>query len=171
MANVLVIHLNGKPVSVKFNEFEDELDEDKLLAVDYTNIYGEAVTIPTLLNSVGNLKAYAEKQFSIAKMELDQAEAELAKTIRKSHAAANQKITEKALDEMVITDPLIKNLKRVMINAKYDLDSIDNLWWSVKSKDMKLNNLIKAVTPQELWNEIIEGTVNNITIKKHKSIY
>lgn len=171
MKDKVIIHFNGKPVTLSFNEFDSEIDADKLLAVDYTNIYGEAVTIPTLLNSVGALKAYAEKLYSVAKMELEEYESDLAKSTRKSYSAMGQKITEKALDEIITTDEVVKNIKRKVINAKYDLDSIDNLWWSVKSKDMKLNNLVKAVTPQELWNELIEGTVNNITIKKHKSIY
>ena len=59
-------------------------------------------------------------------------------------------------------------MKKQVIAAKRDLDFIDSLYWAIQSKDKKLSVLTKGVTPEELYNEIIEGTINNIVIKKVK---
>ena len=165
-----IIHLNGHPVSLNFKAFEDEIDVDQLLQINYSNLYGEAVTIPVLMNTVGILKSDAEKVYSEKKLEFEVFEAELRKRLRKEATETSQKITENGLNELVTIDGGYKIKKKNMITAKYNLDVVENLWWAVKSKDMKLNNLVKGVTPQELFSELVDGSVNNILIKKHKSI-
>jgi len=42
------------------------------------------------------------------------------------------------------------------------------LYWSIQSKDRKLNNLVPKVTPEEFYNDLVEGTINTFTIKKLK---
>ena len=166
----VLIHLGQNPVTLNFKDFEGEVDCDQLTSIDHSNLYGEAVTISALLNHVGMLKAEAEKVFSIKKLECDTFEAELRQRIRRESTETAQKITEKGIEEVVDTDPGFKTKKKNVITAQYNLAIIDSLFWSVKSKDQKLNNLIKGVTPEELYNELIDGTINNIVIKKRRSI-
>jgi len=164
----LVIHLGDNPVYLSFKEFDSEVDVDKLTSIDYSNLYGEAVTCSALLNQIGLLKAEAEKTYSEQKLEFDIYEAELRRKIRKEYSAKSLKLTEKNLDEEVILDKGWKVMKKQVIAAKRDLDFIDSLYWAIQSKDKKLSVLTKGVTPEELYNEIIEGTINNIVIKKVK---
>lgn len=165
-----LIHLAGKPVTLNFKDFEDEVDVDDLLQVNHENLYGEAVTLPALMNQVGILKAESEKYVSEKKLELDVFEADLKQSIRKNATATAQKITEAGLEEMVLIDPGYQIKKKNLIGAQRNHSIVENIWWAVKSKDQKLNNLIKGVTPKELYDELVEGTINNILIKKHKSI-
>jgi hypothetical protein len=67
-------------------------------------------------------------------------------------------------------DGAVQIKRKALINAKHNLEIADSLYWSVKSKDQKLNNLVTGVTQEELFDELVEGTVNNIIIRKRKSI-
>lgn len=165
-----VIHLGDKPVSLNMRDFDDEIDVDNLTSINYYNLYGEAVTVPALLNQVGILKAQQEKVFSDKKLEFEIFEAELRQRIRKESTETSQKLTEKGLDELVSIDGGYKIKKKNVATAQYNLNVIESLWWAIKSKDTKLNNLLKGVSPEELFSELVEGTVNNIVIKKHKGI-
>lgn len=166
----VLIHLDGKPVSLVFKNFEDEVDVDQLTSIDHSNLYGEAVTVPALLNQVGILKAQMEKLHAEKKLECDVYESELKQSIRKSSAAAAQKITEAGLIEQIDIDHAVQIKRKSLINAKYNLEIIDSLFWSVSAKNKKLDNIIKGVTPAELYAELQDGIINNILIKKHKSI-
>lgn len=165
-----IIHLGSKPITFKLKSFEDEVDVDTLLTIDYSNLYGEAVTIPALMNHMGVLKAETERTWSTKKAELDFYDAELRKRIRKEHAETAQKITEAGLNELVEVDPGFKIKKKNVITAKYNLDVMDSMFWAVSAKNKKLDNLVKGVTPEELFQELQEGVINNVLIKKHKSI-
>jgi len=165
-----VVHLGNKLVTLEIRDFDSNVDIDNLLTIDYSNLYGEAVTVPALLNQIGILKAEAEKLYNEKKLEFDVKGSELRKLLRKNAVKTGDKLTEKSLDELVILDEGYQVMKRNLISAKYDLDIVDNIWWAVKSKDTKLNNLIKGITPAELFDELVEGIVNNILINKRKSI-
>lgn len=166
----VVMHLGDKPVVLVFKDFDDEVDVDQLTSIDHSNLYGEAVTVPALMNHVGILKASAEKIHSEKKMELEIFEAKLRQITRKDAVVSGEKLTEASLNEKVEEDKVLQDKRRQLINAKYNFDITDSLFWSISAKDKKLNNLIKGVTPQELYQELQEGVINNILIKKHKSI-
>lgn len=165
----LIIHLGDNPVSLKFREFEEEVDVDTLTSINYSNLYGEAVSVSALLNQIGLLKAEAEKTYSVKKLEFDIYEAELRRNIRKDYSKNSLKLTEKNLDEEVTLDKAWQISKKSVISAKRDMDFIDALYWSVQSKDKKLSVLVKGVTHEELYNELVDGVINNIVIKKVKS--
>lgn len=166
----IVVHLGGKPVQLITKDFEDEIDVDQLTSIDHSNLYGEAVTVPALLNKVGLLKAESERVLSEKKLELEVFEAELRQSIRKDAIAKSDKLTEAGLNELVSKDGGYQVKKKNVTTAQYNLGIIDSLFWAVKSKDSKLNNLIKGVTPEELFDQLVEGVVNNIVIRKRKSI-
>lgn len=166
----IVVHLGNKPVQLFTNDFDDEVDVDKLTSIDHSNLYGEAVTVPALMNKIGLLKAESEKVYSEKKLELEVFEAELRQSIRKDATAKGDKLTEAGLNELVAKDGGYQIKKKNIITAQYNLGIVDSIFWAVKSKDSKLNNLIKGVTPEELFDELVEGVVNNILIKKRKSI-
>jgi len=165
-----IIHLNGRPVQLETRDFDEEVDVDQLLSIDHSNLYGEAVTISALMNHVGILKAEAERILSEKKLELEVFESTLRQSLRKDAVAKADKMTEASLNELVSMDGGYQIKKKNVATAQYNLGIVDSVFWAAKSKDSKLNNLIKSVTPQELFDELVEGVVNNIVIKKRKSI-
>ena len=59
--------MNKKTISIgestyilKFDEFDDEVDIDSLLRIDYSNLIGEMLTFPTVVAKIGNMLAEAE---------------------------------------------------------------------------------------------------------------
>lgn len=165
-----VLHLSSKPVVLVMRDFDDEVDADQLTSIDHSNLYGEAVTTPALMNHIGVLKAIGEKALAEKKLELEVFESTLRQSIRKDAIAKSDKLTEAGLNELVAMDGGYQVKKKNVATAQYNLGIVDSLFWAVQSKDRKLNNLIKAVTPEELFEELVDGVVNNIVIQKRKGI-
>lgn len=171
----ILVHFNDVPVTLVTNGFEETVDIDKLTSIDYSNLYGEAVTVSALLNKVGLLRAEAERAVSEKKLEKEVYEADMKKGWRRE---ANRnggkftiedeeiKLSEKALDEALLLDEDYQKLCLEYIEAQKNFSVLDALQWSVQDKSKKLNNLLKPVTPQEFLSELVEGEVNSFLIAK-----
>lgn len=171
----ILVHFNDVPVTLQTNGFEDTVDIDQLTSIDYSNLYGEAVTVSALLNKVGLLRAEAERAVSEKKLEKEVYEADMKKGWRRE---ANRnggkftieeeeiKLSEKALDEALLLDEDYQKLCLEYIEAQKNFSVLDALQWSVQDKSKKLNNLLKPVTPQEFLSELVEGKVNSFLIAK-----
>lgn len=171
----ILVHFNDVPVTLVTNGFEETVDIDKLTSIDYSNLYGEAVTVSALLNKVGLLRAEAECAVSEKKLEKEVYEADMKKGWRRE---ANRnggkftiedeeiKLSEKALDEALLLDEDYQKLCLEYIDAQKNFSVLDALQWSVQDKSKKLNNLLKPVTPQEFLSELVEGKVNSFLIAK-----
>ena len=171
----ILVHFNDVPVTLVTNGFEETVDIDKLTSIDYSNLYGEAVTVSALLNKVGLLRAEAERAVSEKKLEKEVYEADMKKGWRRE---ANRnggkftiedeeiKLSEKALDEALLLDEDYQKLCLEYIEAQKNFSVLDALQWSVQDKSKKLNNLLKPVTPQEFLSELVDGKVNSFLIAK-----
>lgn len=177
----VVLDFGNNPVTLKFKMFEDEINLDELTSIDYSNLYGEAVTISALLSKLGIFRAEAEKHLSQCKLDYEICEAQIRKGHRKfanNNGGKIQlddgtliKMTENGLDEVLKTDIFWQKKKKKWIEAKRQYDYIDAIFWSASSKDKKLNNIVKAITPEELYDELIEGAINGIVIQKQQITY
>lgn len=171
----ILVHFNDVPVTLVTNGFEETVDIDKLTSIDYSNLYGEAVTVSALLNKVGLLRAEAERAVSEKKLEKEVYEADMKKGWRRE---ANRnggkftiedeeiKLSEKALDEALLLNEDYQKLCLEYIEAQKNFSVLDALQWAVQDKSKKLNNLLKPVTPTEFLGELVEGKVNSFFIKK-----
>ncbi len=166
-----VIHLGDNPVTLRYASFDEEVDVDELLKIEYSNLYGETVTMPTLVNRFGLLKAEAEHSYNNKKLDFEIYESQIRQEIRSKYSQADaKKLTEKALDEEVVLDKPWQIKKKQVLQAKKNVDMMDVLYFAAQDKSRKLNVLVRPVTPEELFNELIDGTINGIAIKKVKSL-
>ena len=55
-----VVEINNKIITFFHQPFDAEVDMDQLTMIHYYNLVGEIITIPTLMNRVGVLKAEAD---------------------------------------------------------------------------------------------------------------
>lgn len=175
MATTLLVHFGNAPVKLITNGFEETLDIDRLTSIDYSNLYGEAVTISALLNKIGMLRADAEREMSEKKLVRDVLEATLKKGWRREANinggrftvdGEDIKLSEKALDEALLLNDEYQERSLDYIDAQKNFSVLDSLLWAVQDKSRKLNNLLKPVTPQEFLNDLVEGEVNTYFIKK-----
>lgn len=175
----VVVPFGSKAVVLNFGEFGDEVDVDNLTSIDYSNLFGEAVTVSALLNRIGILRAEAESIWSTKKLECDIYGAGLAKQYRREanttggkftlttdKGPVSIKLTEDSLNTAILLDLAFQNKKKGIIEAQKNFAFLDSLYWAIQSKDRKLSVLMKATTPEEFYNELIEGEVNGIMIKK-----
>jgi hypothetical protein len=175
----VVLPFLDKTVVLSFGDFDDIIDIDQLTTIDYSNLFGEAVTVSALMNRVGILKAEAEASLATKKLECDIYIAERSKIIRREantnagkftikdgQSDISIKLTEDSLVMAISLDIVVQNRRKGIIEAQKNLSFLDSLYWSIKSKDTKLSVLVNGVTPKEFYEELIEGTVNAIIIKK-----
>lgn len=172
---IINVHFNNVPVELETNGFDGKVDIDRLTSIDYSNLFGEAVTVSALLNKIGLLRAEAEKAVADKKLEKDVYEADLKKRWRRQ-AQKNGgkffidddeiKLSEKALDEAILLDEDYQQLSCELIEAQKNFAVLDTLQWSVQDKSKKLNNLLRPVTPSEFLQELVEGEVNSFFIRK-----
>lgn len=171
----ILVHFGNIPVSLKTSDWDNEVSIDDLLAINYSNLYGEAVTISALLNKIGMLRADAERELSEKKLVRDVLEATLKKGWRRE-ANVNGgrftidgediKLSEKALDEALLLNEEYQERSLEYIDAQKNFSVLDSLLWAVQDKSRKLNNILKPVTPQEFLNDLVEGEVNTYIIRK-----
>lgn len=166
----LPIELEGEPFVFVFEGFVGEVDADQLTKIDHSNLYGEAVTVSALVNQLGLMAAEAEYYMDRKKVLVEIEEARLNKYYRKKAITESAKFTEGSIRADVVLDPAYQNAMWAYLEAQRLFKRIDSTYRGVKSKDNKLNNMIRGVTPSELAHELVEGKINNIFIKKRKSI-
>jgi hypothetical protein len=179
------IHLGDKPVVLIYKDFEEDIDVNEMTKIDYSNLYGESITISVLLNRIGQLRAEAEAEYERRKLTRHITEGNLEKKWRKEAAMTTSKgmftikergkepysikLTDKSVAAAISSDEEYELAKKNEISANRDLGYLDSLFWALKSKDKKLSMLLPQNVPEDFYNEIVEGSVNGIMIRKPKN--
>lgn len=164
-----IINIGGKQYILRVGEFdEDELDIESLLKIDYSNLVGELVTFPIIENRIGLMLADAESKVAEVKLNRDILEAKLREKYALSLAEGNggKRPTVDAINAAILQDKGYQALLRSKISAEKARDYANSLLWSAKSKSSKLEKLSLTIQNNEIPDEILEGKVNGIVIKK-----
>lgn len=163
-----VLTIGGKTYCIKYDDFEDDVDVDDLLKVDYSNLIGELVTFPVILNKFGLLLAEAESNLSEARLSLDVFEAKTKERLRIELTEANKgkAPTVEALNNAVTVDRGWQDLKRKHIEAIKVRDYINSIYWAARDKSSKIEKLSLTVQNEDLPSEVLEGRVNRVLLRK-----
>ena len=162
------VHLQNKIAKITPTKWDYDFDPDKIFKIDPYNLFGEVITIPVLVNRLGVLVSEMRNWVKQEGLKLEEKEAEARKLFR---GKADKKLTIQELDDLLLTDPLVKNLRLKLFRLKKDLEDIESLHESAKQKGFLLNNLSKNLTPEDFENDIIEGTVNGVFIQLRDKKY
>lgn len=166
-----VINIGGKQYVLRIGEFdEDELNIEDLLKIDYSNLVGELVTFPIIENRIGLMLADAESKVAEVKLNRDILEAKLKEKYALSLADGNggKRPTIDAINAAVLQDKGYQALLRSKIAAEKARDYANSLLWSAKSKSSKLEKLSLTIQNNEIPDEVLEGRVNGIVIRRVK---
>lgn len=167
--------IGGRVITLKLEDVDPVIDIENITSIDYSNLYGEAVTVSALLNRWGIIKAEAEKIHKTSILERRKFRAKLRKRYRKE-AYGNKgkifidadgdeiKLTVDSLEDAILLNPKYEEMQLKEIDAKRDLDFIESIYWAVQSKDKKLNNIVRPVTPKEFISELVDKKVNGFLI-------
>jgi len=167
-----LIQVKDKSYKLLFDNFDEDMEVDSLLKIDYSNLIGELITFPVIVNRFGNLLAEAESQVSEAKLNLEIFEAKTKEKLRIELAAQNggRNPTVENLNNAVVSNKAYQALRRKMIEVQKNRDYINSIFWSAKDKSEKLNKLSLSIQSSELSDSVIEGRVNNVLIKRTKKV-
>ena len=163
-----LIQIGDKTYKLLFDDFDEDVDIDSLLKIDYSNLIGEMTTFPVILNRFGILLAEAESQVAETKLNMDVYEAKTKEKLRVELAEQNngKAPTVEALNNAVVSNKAYQAMKRKYIEVVKTRDYINSIFWAVKDKSEKINKLSLSIQPGDLSDSIIEGKVNSVLIKK-----
>src|SRR5690554_110459 len=165
--DVHVIEYGDRIVSLYGKSFSTEVDMDELTTIHYDNLIGEILTISTLMNRVGILKANAENALNETKLGHKILEAKKSEELRRklTKAGDGKSPTVSQLENAVTLDEVVQESKMNYYTVVKQAAVVDSLYWAVKSKEMKLNHITQGITPEDFEKEILEGEINSVMIK------
>lgn len=165
-----IINVGGQTLAIVYEEFDEKVDLDSLLKIDYSNLMGEIITFPIIVNRFGLLLADAESAVAEAKLTLEIYEAKAKERFRVQLVGENggKNPTVDALNSAVIQDKGYQQMKRKFIDAQKVRDYLNSAFWSAKDKSAKLDKLSLTIQDGELPDEVLERRVNGIKVKKVK---
>jgi hypothetical protein len=165
-----IINVGGQTLAIVYEEFDEKVDLDSLLKIDYSNLMGEIITFPIIVNRFGLLLADAESAVAEAKLTLEIYEAKAKERFRVQLVGENggKNPTVDALNSAVIQDKGYQAMKKKYIESQKIRDYLNSAFWSAKDKSAKLDKLSLTIQNSEIPDGILEGRVNGIVIKKAK---
>jgi len=169
---VKILNIGGQDYKLVFDEFEDDVEIDYLLKIDYSNLLGEIITFPIIVNRFGKLLADMEAAVSEKKLNVEIFEAKLKERLRASITAQNggKNATVEQLNTAVALDKGFQAVRKSLIETQKNRDYIQSVFWSAKDKSGKLDKLSMNVNFGDLSDSVIQGKVNNIALKKTKKL-
>lgn len=167
-----ILKIGNNIYKLIIEDFDEDIDIDSLLKINYSNLIGEIVTFPVILNRFGVLLAESESQVSEAKLNLDVFEAKTKESLRKQLAEQNngKSPTVEALNNAVVSNKAYQAMKKKYIEVVKTRDYLNSIFWAAKDKSEKLNKLSLSIQPGDLSDSIIEGKVNKVLVKRQRKV-
>lgn len=165
-----IVTIGGKTYTLLIEAFDDEVEIDDLLQIDYSNLIGEMVTFPVIVNRIGIMLAEAESKVSECKLNLEVFEAKTKEKIRTEVISEGGKApTVEALNNAVIQNGAYQAMRRSLITAQKMRDYLNSVFWSSKDKSDKISCLMRNYEISEN-TELSEQRLNGILIKKKRDL-
>lgn len=165
-----IVKIGDKTYTLLIKAFDDEIEIDDLLRIDYSNLIGEMVTFPVIVNRIGIMLAEAESAVSERKLNLEVFEAKMKERLRTQLAETNGKApTVEALNNAVLQESAYQTMRKSLINAQKTRDYLNSIFWSSKDKSDKISALMRNY---EIGEEVdlSEQRINNVLIKKKEML-
>ena len=166
-----VIQIGENAYQLRFDEFDEEMDIDALLRIDYTNLIGEMVTFPVIVNRFGNMLAEAESKVAEVKLNIDILEAKLKERLRIELSEANggKNPTVDALNNSILLDKAYQVMRKKYVETQKQRDYINSIFWSCKDKSDKISILVKS-SDITMNTDLSEAKINNVLVKKRENL-
>jgi hypothetical protein len=166
-----IVKIGDKTYTLLIKAFDDDVEVDDLLQIDYSNLIGELVTFPVIVNRIGIMLAEAESAVSEKKLNLEVFEAKMKERLRTQLAETNGKApTVEALNNAVLQEPSYQATRKGLINAQKTRDYLNSVFWSAKDKSNKLDRLSLTIQAGDIPEEVLEGRVNSVILRRSKKL-
>ena len=170
MESTVTLNFGDKVVNLSVNIFDDEVDIDSLLKIDYANLIAEMITFPVIVNKFGMLVADMDNKLAEAKLDLDIYSSKRKESLRNSLSEQDDKgkVKKPTLDELdsaLIGDKVFQLKKRKTFTAQKERDYVNSIYWAAKDKSDKLDKLSLSIQPGDIDVKTIQRSMNGIAIK------
>ena len=166
-----IVKIGDKTYTLLIKAFDDDVEVDDLLQIDYSNLIGELVTFPVIVNRIGIMLAEAESAVSEKKLNLEVFEAKMKERLRTQLAETNGKApTVEALNNAVLQEPSYQAMRKGLINAQKTRDYLNSVFWSAKDKSNKLDRLSLTIQAGDIPEDVLEGRVNSVILRRSKKL-
>lgn len=167
--------LIGKDVyEIEFQEFEEEIDVDDLMAIHYDNLVGEIITFPVVVNRLGLLLADAERALSETKLNCAIAEAKLREEVRVTLNAEEDRRKAPTVDEVntvTYQSPIYKANQIRLFEAQKTRDYVASLLFSAKDKSSKLDKLSLSIPAGDIEEHLLQSKANSVMkVRKRRKL-
>lgn len=160
----------SKIIVFKIKDFGNmDVDVEELMVVHLHNIVADMATFPEVLNRISNIKVACDDL--VAHVELDNKifYAQKWEEHKKKLVAAGDKATDTSTENAIIRDPQYIIKQKDLLKVKKQAAMMNEMLWSAKSKDKKLEAISAKIKPEDFSLEIMEGSINNVMIKLGKN--
>jgi hypothetical protein len=161
----LVFSIGDKLIKFTIDDFEDNLDIDRLLKIDYGNLVAELVTSPVILNKVGILAAEMSNELRLSKMNFKIREAKIQKQVRENLIEEGKKATVAEVEDGLITNKVYQKYQKEYYEVEKQKDYIDSIYNAIKDKSNKLDKLSLTLRVGDINEELIQKQLNNVYYK------
>jgi hypothetical protein len=175
--NKMLIELrNGDFLRLKMSAIDEEIDLDRFLSIDMSNISAELVTISAVLNKFGLLLADANEKLAEKKLQLEIIEAKTKEKIRneannpeededydiKAKKIPTKKLTNDEVDMKLVLNKGYQAAKTGHIKAQKEVDYINSIYWSLKDKSGKLDKLSMSITTGDVLEQLVNSKLKRM---------
>lgn len=160
----IVINIGESTYTLKPLPFDSEIDLKEYIRIDHSNILGELLTMPLVLNQIANLRADVEHAVSLQKITVEVTKAEIEKDYKASRSGL--KTTLNDIDSHVSTHSLFLDERAKYLTLQKQYAYMDSFYWSAKSKLDALQVISNKITPEEFNVELLESNINNVLVRK-----
>jgi hypothetical protein len=165
----VVIKLKGgKLLSLNFTALGDEMEVDELLQIDVQNLIAEMVTFPAIMNKISIMLAESNNEMAEAEVSLRIWQAQAREQIRNEAVMVGEKMTEQKIEDKMRVKPQYKALKSSFFQKQKYHDVLNSLFWSMKSKDDKLNKLSLTIQDGDIAETLISSRLDHFNGVKLK---
>ena len=162
----LVFNIGDKLIKFTIADFENNLNIDKLLKIDYGNLIAELITFPVVVNKIGILNADMEAELRLSKMNLKINETKLRTRARNELIeGGNKKPTVAEVEEALIRNKVYQKYQRDHFEVEKQKDYIMSIYIATKDKSEKLNKLSLTLKSGDFEKAMVQKQLNNVYYK------
>lgn len=168
MSETLKFTIGDNVIQFKIGDFEDNVDMDKILKIDYANLMAEMITFPVIVNRLGILAAKMDNLVSEKKLDLKIFEAKQKRDIRQDMIDNGEKITIDKVDDELSNRKSYRVKHIEYLEVIKEKEFIYSFYMSAKDKSKKLDKLSLTIKSGDIDDKIIQNQLNKVYFKIKK---
>lgn len=163
------VSLGSKVIRFKVGEFDENMDLDSILRIDYSNIIAEILTFPVIVNRLGVLATEMDNLVQEKELDVTIYKSKAKIRIREELELENdKKPTVSEIEDRMRSEAKYKLKKRMLFKLIKEKEYMYKAYLSAKDKSHKLDRLSMSLTKDEFDESSIQKQMNRIHYKIQK---